>query len=203
MQLLNRASDVKMHQFITCICDEDYTVLNPGGGASTDDLNAAWETLFFEYTDLINNGEASHKIKLAASIIRDDNILECSRAWIEAIKLGLTTNTIPALRKIGFEYDFDINDPDSLQSDIEEVEAELRLLSLNLKVMRSEYEALLANEKNTAPSKAVERKYFEEVFQAINNYRKWNAVNEQSTVLQFCVALKSYNDAVASLKNAA
>ena len=202
--LLNRASEVNMQDFITCICDGDFSVLNPGGGATQQQLDDAWETLFYEYQDLTENGSLPYNVKLLAGIRRDENIIECGTAWIEAIRMGFTENCPAALRKIGFDLPFDITDPDSLNDDLASVEGDLRFLSLDLKMRKAELQSINENEKKTSSKEVVERKYFEQIFQAINNYRKWNAVNEQSTVLQFCVALKSFHDAVkASQKVAA
>lgn len=199
-KLLSRCDEVTMKQFMACICDNNLNVLDVNRNASIIEKAEAWSSLISEYSDHIEGAETKFRSKILAEIVRDEKIDEFVTIWVWALGIEYKENIANAIRKLDFEYELNPEDPEQYQHDLARITAELRSLRLDIKFKKAQYSAILESKTPSTTSEDVERKYFEQIFQAINNYRKWNCVNEQSSVLQFCVALKSYNDEITELK---
>lgn len=191
LQLLSRCDEVTMEVFMQCMCDNNLHSLVVSGEATPEQIADAWFTLFYEYCDLIEAYETKFRTRLIMQLKVNKLKLDFCRSALKVIKVYPSHQLIACLKHIGYDFDFDANNQKQFTNDIVRCEAELASLSFDIKVKEAELE-LLQNKQSTKDS--VDRKYFHTLFFRINNYCKREAVNGQSTVTQYCVALKDYID---------
>jgi len=184
-----------MKQFIACICDDDLSQLVVSGVPTAEQLAEAWAQLFLEYCDLAEHTEVKYKALLQqdiaimeAQIETANSCVTCIRACIEH-GLPIRPGFITALEQSGFENDYDLEDTEALLKSLKRVDAQVIPIKIRLKAKRQEYEVLMENSTQTDK---VDRKYFHTIFLRLNTYFKHEAVNMQSTVQQYCAALRDY-----------
>lgn len=191
LKLLTRASEVKMHQFIDCICRHDYNVLVEQGEATAQQLADAWSSLFFEYCDLISLDQVKVRVMLASEINLIRTRHKALNTWLKFISNIWSENIANAIRTLGYEIN-----QDTVDFDIDIIQAELRFERIHLKIKEVELESMDSDGQS-----AIDDAYFTKMFFRINNYAKREAVNKQSTVQEYCVALKDFNDYLKAIKN--
>lgn len=187
VKLLRRCEEVTMEQFMACMCENDLSVLVVEGVPTPEELAEAWAALFYEYCDVVGASEAKYHAKITLHIELLRSQVNMGTGWLKMLQYRHSDNIVKALQNIGFEYDFDPADDVQLAGDIARAYAEIRSLSLDLKAKEMEFEHILKNKKTT--DDGVDRKYFYAVFDNINDLKKREAINAQSTVMQFAIAL--------------
>lgn len=180
-----------MKQFIACMCDNDLSHLDVHGNASAEQKAEAWANLFYEYCDIVEEKETRYRARLIGEITLNKRRNELVQGWTNILEQCYSETLANCIRTVGFDVDLNPNDIEAYKHDIERLHAEVASSRLDVRVKEAELSAILDSQST---HESVERKYFEQIFQAINNYRKWNVVDEQSTVLKYCVALRSYAD---------
>ena len=181
-----------MKQFISCICDDNLNELIISGQPTAEQLAEAWANIFLEYCDLAELAEVRYK----ALLRHDTEILkaqiETAKSCIQGIRICIENNIAPlpgfisALNYAGFEHEYL---PETIEKDIARVEAELIPMEIRLEGKVIELNIL---SDNSTQSDKVERKYFHTIFLRLNTYFKHEAVNMQSTVQEYCAALRDY-----------
>lgn len=189
VKLLSRCNEVTMNVFMQCICDDNLSALIVSGTPDAMELANAWATLFYEYCDLVDATEAKHRIKLVSEISLKKSRITCGQGWHNLLYYYYNENIAEALRRIGFDYDLNPEDPEAYHYDLACINAELRSQRFQLRIKEAEYEAILEKQST---SHSVDRKYFSTIFFRINHYAKYNAVNGQTTVEDYCAALRDY-----------
>jgi hypothetical protein len=189
VKLLSQCSEVTMEKFVRCICDNDLNQLVVEGEANANQLAEAWANLFLEYCDLSEAHETKYRLRLQAEIHIYKRKNEICQAWIDILMVKPSINIIESLKIVGYDYDFDINDPVQFMYDLKQVEADLRAERFDIKVKEAEYSSIM---NATQTSDTVDRKYFTTIFTRINNYSKREAVNMQTTVEMYCASLRDF-----------
>lgn len=183
LKLLSRANEVCMDKFIACICRNEYEVLLVSGKATASQLAEAWASLFYEYVDLIGAEETKHRVRLAAEINLLDTRIKIIESWLKIIEVSWSKNIVEALNKLGYSLSYE-----NAQSDIASIRGDVRADRLNLKVKKLEFDSL------DQSGDTIDEAYFRKVFFRINNYARREAVNGQTSVQDYCVALKDFQD---------
>lgn len=173
-----------MKQFIECICHNNYQVLIEQGEASAQQLADAWSSLFFEYCDLTGVDNVKARILLASEInlIRTKHRLLL--AWLQLLEYVWSEDIAEAIRTTGYDVS-----RETFSANAAYIKSEIRIENIHLKIKEQELEQM-----NNDSGQPVDESYFDKVFFIINNYAKREAVNKQSTVQEYCVALRCYHD---------
>ena len=200
MKLLCRASEVTMKQFKQCICHSNFSVLVVQGTAGPVELAEAWATLFYEYCDLIEATEVLYRTRLMAEIAcykrRNDLVMN----WTKLLAVQYFPNVAAAIKILGFEFELNPEDPEQYQADLSRIQSEINYSKLLVRIKEVEYASII---ENISTQDSVEEKYFRTIFFRINNYAKREAVNDMTSVEDYCAALKDYVDYCTALNNLA
>jgi hypothetical protein len=188
-KLLCKCSEVSMGQFIACLCDDDLSQLVVSGTASPIELAEAWSSLFLEYCELAEDSETKYRVMLEVQLTVDKKKEELGQAWVNMLKKKHSENLAEALRIIGFDFELNPNDPEQYQADLKRINGELGFIRLSIQVRQAEFDAV-KNKQSTKDT--VDHKYFATIFFAINNYARREAVNKQTTVEDYCAALRAF-----------
>lgn len=186
-----RSNEVTMEVFMECICDNNFAGLVASGNPTSTQIAEAWASLFYEYCDIMEMQEVRYRARLHTEIILTRRKIQYAEVWVRYLEVIYNRIFAEALQKIGFEYDLDPSDPDQYRSDINRIIAELRSIRLKLRAKESEYDTLV--NKKTSEASPVDRKHFYSNFDNINDLRKWGAITEKSSVMQYAIALSRMN----------
>lgn len=190
VKLLSRCHEVTMDKFIACLCDNDLGRLIESGEPSPVQLAEAWASLFYEYCDLAEATETKYRIKISCEIKLLKIKEELAQGWLDILNVCYIPQLASALKLIGYE-DYELNPADIEQyyEDLKHITGELNLLRMQTKIKEIESKAILESQPT---HDSVDRKYFNTIFFRINNYAKREAVNGQTTVEDYCTALRDY-----------
>ena len=189
MKLLSRCSETTMGQFRQCLEHNNISALIVEGEPTAEQLAEAWASLFLEYCDLSEAHEATHRVRLWAEIEALKIKLNICQSWVDIISFMPSTEINKALWIVGYEFELDKNKPAQYKEDIARINAELRSLRLDIKIKEAEYSAI---EKSPNSSDTIDVKYFSTIYTRINNYYKYNAVNDQTKVEMYCALLREF-----------
>jgi hypothetical protein len=188
VKVLDKCSEVKMKQFKACMVYDDLRALVVSGEPTALELSEAWTKLFYEYCDLAEEAEVLFRTKLMVGLKLDKIKESLASEWIELLSRIHSDIICAAIREIGFDFELNPEDPAQYKSDITRIKAELAFLRLSIQVKEVQYEAV--NKSST--SESVDEKYFATIYQALNAYAKYEAVNDQTSVEMYCAALRAY-----------
>jgi hypothetical protein len=189
VKLLSKCREVTMSQFIACLCEDDLSQLVVSGTVSPVELAEAWSCLFLEYCELAEDSETKYRVMLEVQLTVDKKKEELGRGWVKMLSTKHSENIAEALRIIGFDFELNPNEPEQYQSDLKRINGELGFIRLSIQVRQAEFDAV-KNKQSTKDT--VDRKYFATIFFAINNYARREAVNMQTTVEDYCAALRAF-----------
>ena len=189
LKLLSRTSEVTMDNFIACMCKDDLSVLVAEGEANVEELAEAWTNLFYEYCDEAEASETLYRTKLISEItlLKQRNMLVSD--WIKLLHLQYFKSLADGLRTLGYDFELNPEDPKQYTADLTRITHEVNFSKLQLRIKEAEYEAILENQST---KDSVDEKYFSTIFFRINNYAKREAVNGQTTVQNYCAALRDF-----------
>lgn len=196
-----------MDQFMECLCKGNLEALIiqsgaagtglPGSKPTPAALAAAWKELFFEYCDLAEATETKYRAKLMGTVKALENKIALTEGWVKILSVIYMPALVTGLREIGYDYDFDTTDEQAYLYDLARVKGELASIKLTYKVKTAELQALTEKHKG---QEAMDRKYFATIFFNINNYAGREAITGQTTVENYCAALRKYKEHLDDLK---
>jgi len=197
-KIANNCTDANMDQFIKCICENDLNALVISGTPSPEEIAEAWTNIFYEYCDLVEATEAKYRSRLFSEIQILTKKLELAQGWLKILEIQFFPELVIALQKIGFEYEFNPNDKHQFADDIASLKSEIFPLNLQLKVKKEEYRYLM---KNQSTSENISKEFFLKLIFNINRYTKANPpISLNSSILDYCIALKAYADEFSNQK---
>ena len=189
MKLLRRCSETTMGQFRQCLEHNNISALIVEGEPTAEQLAEAWAALFLEYCDLSEAHETTYRVRLYCKIEVYKVKLDICQSWVDLIAIRPSEKINEALRNLDYHFDLDPSNPEQYKADIARINAELRSLRFDIKVMEVEYAAI---QKSPTIDDAVDVKYFSTIYTRINNYYKYNAVNDQTKVEMYCALLREF-----------
>lgn len=189
LKLLSRTSEVTMAQFIACLCHNDLGQLVVQGEASAEDLAEAWTNLFFQYCDEVEAHETIYRARLIAEITLCKQRNNIITDWIKILELHHIETLTEGIKSMGYDYEFNPNDAEQYAADLKRLQSEINFSKLQVRIKEAELSAILENQSS---KDSVDEKYFSTIFFRINNYAKREAVNGQTTVQNYCAALRDF-----------
>jgi len=195
--LLRNCSTVTMGKFKACICDNNLSVLRVSGAPTPTQLLEAWQTLFLEFCDLTEDKRLKEQLLAPVKLHLDKRFLDITTAWLKIAKVLKSKEICRCLEQV-FPVQFNMEDELAYRGTIAEIQAELIAMGFDIRVREAEMQAKTNIDKN---KKQIDRKHFATIFFRINNYAKREAVNDQTTVEDYVVALKCYEDYLEQINN--
>ena len=189
LKLLSRTNEVTMDKFIACMCHNNLSVLVVEGEAQAEQLAEAWTELFYEYCDQAEASETLYRTKLISEItlLKQRNMIVMD--WVRLLHVNYFESIAEALKTLGYDFEFNPQDPIQYEADLNRVKHEINFSKLQVRIKEAEYESILENQST---KDSVDEKYFSTIFFRINNYAKREAVNGQTTVQNYCAALRDF-----------
>lgn len=171
------------------MCHSNLSVLVVEGEANAEQLAEAWTILFYEYCDQAEASETIYRTKLISEItlLKNRNMLVMD--WVRLLRLNYFESLADGLRTLGYDFELNPQDPLQYEADLNRITHEINFSKLQIRIKEAEYESILENQST---KDSVDEKYFSTIFFRINNYAKREAVNGQTTVQNYCAALRDF-----------
>ena len=174
--------------FLECLFDKDFTRLCISGIPTDEDILKAWETIYLEYAEIINDGSHNELYDKTIEI----NYLTTKVFIIDKIithfKLSHNEDLEQILNFYGVKSG--ILESDSTEERFKKCEiviAKSKRWITQLDILRKEYEAL--QDQGTTVKSG--REQFEDNLSGISTYRKYTVLEKDINVRQYVKALKS------------
>lgn len=178
-----------MDKFIACMCKDDLSVLVAEGEATAEQLAEAWINLFYDYCDEAEASETIYRTKLITEITLLKQRNNLVLGWVKILQLQYIQSLADGLRTLGYDFEMNPQDPEQYEADLKRITHEVNFSKLQVRIKEAEHESILENQST---KDSVDEKYFSTIFFRINNYAKREAVNGQTTVQNYCAALRDF-----------
>lgn len=183
--------ELMLDRFIEIAATGKVELLTITGNPSKEMLQERWQLIYTEYTELINNGGSSE----IAKAIKDINVW---RMKFERIKLYvdiLLEHSVPwlivELRRMGYNYAFNVADIESYMQDLHAVYDQSKLLLVQIENRKKDLEGL---QKPNKDDKELTRSYFNKLLIGLCEHYKYQIIPSHITVAQFTQMVKYVND---------
>lgn len=180
------------------MCENDLQQLVVSGTALPEELFAIWTNLFLEYCELSEQSETQYRVYMEAKIRFLEIKIKTIQDWVTILKTVHLPGVAEALKDLDFDVVLDPADPEQYASELKYIEAELRPMRIEKTMLQEEVAVF---DMGQSSHDTVDRKYFSTIFIRINRYMRYEAVNGQTTVENYCAALRDYVSAFTNNKN--
>lgn len=183
-----RCNELPLAHFITCICDGNVKLIRKRGFVSTKMLLKAWSGITEEYARLSGDTGYEKSFLLSKEIARENGKLTLIKVCLNILSIRYSKKCVDYLAKLGYDYKFPENDPESFRKDWDRVRKKVRMLDLELKEKRRQYEKLLS-ECSTHTS----REAFSRSLAMLSKYMGFRINPEKVTVEEYVIMQKQYD----------
>jgi hypothetical protein len=170
------------------MCDSDYTALVIEGSAEADHLAEAWQKIHQEYIALLGNSQDNYLLTLMMEVNR---LYFRHLSITEAVKLLRAhrfDELVMMLKKEGFNYPFNPNDPEEYRKDLNKVTNRAKSLLVELEQKKKQLELLQQNQSTGK----IDREYFDKILITLSQHMGFKLEKDKTTVTEYIYTLKDY-----------
>lgn len=181
-------SDLPLIRFIRCICDNDLQQLVIEGEATEDELVDGWQVLYQEYIELSGNTATDYQATLTSEIAQ---LFYKYTSITEAVELSRKyryDEIILMLKKEGYNFQFNHNDPVSYHKDLDRVLNRAK----SLLVQKEQKEAQLAKLQEGQQGEKISRIHFDNRLNALSIHYKHHINEHDISVGRYVGLLNQY-----------
>ena len=193
--IYHRCSDTNMDVFIDCLVNQKLERLIRFGSASPSQLEAAWESLFNEYCDLIKSPQYQYILSLSKDIGLLSTKLLTVRACLHVLSFRYSEKAIRVLISYGYKEKFPREDLLAYKASLERISLKLKAVEIALEQRKQEYHLATID-----TGKKVSEESFVNTFLVLSKYMGYHVKPSQITVLEYAALLKAYEKEVELLK---
>jgi len=183
-------NELPLDNFIDCLVNNHYErLIKRPRFQSEKTLNYVWDCIYSEYCDL--SGTANYK-KLI-SLLREIGSLKSKLLLINTCLTILTVSynsyCVNALRKLGYNYDFDRKNNNKLLNDLEQIVIRKKQLEITVKIKEDEYNKLIDDKKVDE----IDVLYFDKQLINLSKWIGYRLDKQQITVSEYCAIIQEYS----------
>lgn len=194
--LYHRCNETPLSVFITCLVERNYAVLIRHGKARPDDTTRAWESIYSEYSDISGNPTSKILIGLSKDIAYHDAKLRSVGLCLKVLQHHADPSCIRVLRSYGYNYAFDISNPQQYARDIEAVAARTGNIVMTLKLKKAEYD----RESEKVTGKPMTRLDWDKILAVLFEHYHARINPSEVTVSEFVALRKRYEAEMIALR---
>jgi hypothetical protein len=192
--IYTHCSELPFDIFIECEEHKIYNRLIKFGSCSPTVLNSAWETIYFEYCELVKNNTNTEVANLMQIIGKISSKLVAINSCLQILQCGLNNYAIKVLNDFGFSYEFTDK---TIKSDIDKIKSNIKTLTVELQQAQNKFDAIIEKNKKNDLSEVQNKHYYIKQLDLLAKYRKVGVIHAKDiTTLQFTIMLNDYLDYV-------
>lgn len=176
--------------------DSDFSKLVISGDAKAEDIIEAWQSIFFEWCDIVEDAETKYRTRLRYEITLQKKTHEIVSGWLKIlVDGGYNKDIANYISQMYPQVKLDPSNTDLYLHDINVIKSEMSSLGFDIKVKEVEYAGILQAQSS---QDSVTREYFLKLIFNVNRYTKANpAIVMQTNAEMFAVAIKAFVDYIA------
>lgn len=188
MKVYEHCSEFPLSRFITCLCEEDYSVMLIEGEATEYELKQAWSKIYDEFLDLKGKDSPNEFLTLFneyESLFYKHTVIE---KCVELLKWYHDERLIEILKKSGYNFPFNHEDTERYLKDLDRVLTRSKKLILDMEVRRGQLDAI---QRANAGIK-IDRNYFDTILVTLSKFSQYHIDEEKTTVGRYINLLNMY-----------
>lgn len=181
VKLYTSCYDVPMSAFISCVVDENYNALVVSGNPTPEQIQAAWDGIYEQYSELSHNtvySEYVQRLKEHTIVFTQINGLT---AGITVLRYGDYPDVIASLRKLGFSVPETPLNPKKYIELIESLSRQLSGLHTRLKML----DKMLKDAVKSQQGKAAKRSDFVRAASVMSKFMGFRVDLNDITVAEY------------------
>ncbi len=186
-ELYRTCNQLMLDKFISCLVDQDYSVLVISGNPPKSVLEETWSSIRDEYSELTASEESSHTAQLISEVSILQSKLFRINFCVELARQVYASSIIDELRELDMPYEFNAADPESYLADLDKCIERSKGINMKLKIKQAELEAWYAENKS---KKQTTREDFDAVLAQLTENNGFFVDETKITVTQF---VRMYN----------
>ena len=184
----NSCNTLTLSKFITCVCDDDYSVLVEDGSYTNEKITEAWQQVYTEYVTLTENTATIQAMALVDEInywnLQHKVIVES----VNLLKVWRSEELITILKEKGYLFEYSATDLDAYQKDLERVLTR----SKTILVQQAERERELATLSKDNEGKKSTRADFDSNIIVMSKFMGVMINDNETTVARYAAILNLY-----------
>ena len=189
-EILTDLSIIMMDKFIECLIYHKYHCLIVRGKPSEKELTEAWEGIWDEYCILSNQNNYKTVVMHLQSIALFERKILLIEMCLIILSRQYNETVIEILRKkLGFNYKFDINNPEEYIRDLQTVQRRKKNIEFSLSLEQTNYKNLVNKNKNND----ITKKDFDTIFVSLNKHMKYGfkITPMNTSVSEYCAMINT------------
>lgn len=186
-KLYTSATELFLDKFIICLCEEDYSVLiKDSEGITEEDIKKAWDSIYFEYKDIIKDREQRNN----ETLIQEYTLLISRRNIINLCLYRLSEfhsdEIIEELKKWTMVVEkLDPGDPEQYAKDIESIRNRNARIDVDIRHLEME----LSKRLPEVVTDKIDKWHFEKVIVQLEKHIGKSIVKETTTTANYAFML--------------
>jgi hypothetical protein len=187
-QLIERIEELRLDQFIDCICDQKLQVLILSGEPSAADLLECWSNLYAQYLDILDDSETLYIIQLQKEVGLLQHKILLAEAIIKVLRFMHVEQLVQDLKELGFPIVNLKQGHSGYEHALKRIEG--RLAPLRLKLQGKEEE--LTEYYRDKQEGAISRQFFIRQLSRLSKYQGYPIRPRDTMVPEYVAILKDY-----------
>lgn len=195
-ELIQDCYELKLEPFMRMLFRKEYHLLLKSGQCSPEVLQLQWHKLYAEYVDLLEDPDQRE----IQNCIKDIYIWKAKFDRLELLVQLLSLNHYPALvaelKKMGYDYAFDIEQPAQYKADLLAVYNRAKTLLVQINNRKKDLERLQAKNKGQEQGMAD----FDMTLISLSEHFKYPIKGDDITVAQYAAMIKRVREYAIKLQ---
>ncbi|HEX7906231.1 MAG TPA: hypothetical protein VF487_20295 [Chitinophagaceae bacterium] len=190
VKLITSCDKLMMDKFIEMLLTENYSPLIISGHPSSEEVEAAWNSIMCEYAEGIGSEHYLRVVELTKEI--NAAIMKFNRIALFVSTLANTQYSAAIagmLRKMGYPGRYDPTDRDSYMNELEATLSKAKTLLLNAQRKQAE----LKNLESSVEKGKSDRKHFDELIILLSAHNKYHVKEHDITVQKYYIMVRNMN----------
>jgi len=184
--MYTRCSQTPLDVFIDALVNKNLSRLVIYGKATYKQINDAWEQLFTEYCELSGSPQYQRLVNLSREIGGLQSKLLSIRLCVKVLGYRYSTRAVSTLRRFGYNYKFNLQDPEGYLRDIKAVMTKSKSVEIALDQSLVEYDKLLKE----SDGKNLTEDYFQKALVELSKFMGFRVNAREVTVSEYVAMIK-------------
>lgn len=184
--LYTRCSQTPLDVFIDALVNKNLGRLVIYGKATHRQINDAWELLFTEYCEISGSPQYQRLVNLSREIGGLQSKLLSIRLCVKVLGYRYSSRAISTLRRFGYNYKFNPQDPEGYLRDIKAVMTKSKSVEIALDQSLAEYDKLLKE----SDGKNLTEDYFQKALVELSKFMGFRVNAREVTVSEYVAMIK-------------
>ena len=185
--LYKKCSELPLALFIKIVLEDDLKLLIRSGEHTTEEVNAAWESIYSEYFELSGAQDARHLVQTARAILIAENKIDIINACVPILRMKENALCYAALAKIGYPLK-QIADPVERNREIDKLISRAKSLVHIVASCERELRRVTDQDKGGKPT---EQDYIESIA-SLSKFQGYRIDPELTTVAEYVAIQRHY-----------